>query len=62
MIFSQQLKVIAILFSFRVEEGETVIRTLSDYWVVAKKNGHRRFFVLITQKDVNFAEVNGKPF
>ncbi len=45
--------------SYRVEEGETVVRTLSDYWVVAKKNGHRRFFVLITQKDVNFAEVNG---
>ena len=32
---------------------------MSDYWVVARKNGHRRFFVLITQKDVNFAEVNG---
>ncbi len=47
------------VISYRVEEGETVVRTLSDYWVVAKKNGHRRFFVLITQKDVNFAEVNG---
>ena len=44
---------------FRLNEGETVIRTIADYWIVARKNGHRRFFVLFTQKDVNFAEVNG---
>ena len=36
-----------------------MIRTIADYWIVARKNGHRRFFVLFTQKDVNFAEVNG---
>ncbi|XP_003387660.1 PREDICTED: vacuolar fusion protein CCZ1 homolog [Amphimedon queenslandica] len=42
----------------KLNEGETVIRTIADYWIVARKNGHRRFFVLFTQKDVNFAEVN----
>lgn len=44
----------------RLDEGETVIKTVADYWIVARKNGHRRFFVVFTQKDVNFAEVNGK--
>ena len=49
-----------ILTVYSLDEGETVIKTVADYWLVARKNGHRRFFVLFTQKDVNFAEVNGK--
>lgn len=53
------ITVCVCVWTCRLNEGETVIRTLADYWVVARKNGHRRFFVLFTQKDVNFAEVNG---
>lgn len=49
-----------MIFVISLNEGETVIRTVADYWIVARKNGHRRFFVLFIQKDVNFAEVNGK--
>ena len=37
-----------------------VIRTMAEYWLVARKCGHRRFFVLITQKNTNFQEVNGE--
>lgn len=40
-----------------IDEGETVARTFSDYWVVCRKSGHRRFFVLLNQKNANFAEV-----
>ena len=42
-----------------IDEGETVARTYSDYWVVCRKSGHRRFFVLLNQKNANFAEING---
>ena len=36
------------------------MRTLSDYWVVCRKSGHRRFFVVLNQKSANFAEINGE--
>ncbi|CAI8013593.1 Vacuolar fusion protein CCZ1 homolog [Geodia barretti] len=41
-----------------LDEGETIMRTLSDFWVVCRKSGHRRFFVILTQKNANFAEIN----
>ncbi|KAL5473104.1 hypothetical protein EMCRGX_G027549 [Ephydatia muelleri] len=41
-----------------VEEGETVIRTMVDYWLVARKSGHRRFMVLLNQRSSNFSEIN----
>jgi len=44
----------------RIEEGETIMRTLSDYWVVCRKSGHRRFFVVLNQKSANFAEITGE--
>ena len=37
------------------------MRTLSDFWVVCRKSGHRRFFVILTQRNANFAEINGEP-
>ena len=46
-------------FLCRVEEGETVIRTMVDYWVVARKSGHRRFMVLLNQRSSNFSEIHG---
>ena len=42
-----------------IDEGETIMRTMSDCWVVCRKSGHRRFFVVLQQKSVNFAEING---
>ena len=44
----------------RLDEGETIMRTLSDFWIVCRKSGHRRFFVILTQKNANFAEINGE--
>lgn len=43
-----------------IEEGETIMRTLGDSWVVTRKSGHRRFFVVLNQKSANFAEINGE--
>ena len=36
------------------------MRTLGDSWVVCRKSGHRRFFVVLNQKSANFAEINGE--
>lgn len=41
----------------RLDEGETIMRTLADFWVVCRKSGHRRFFIILTQKSANFAEI-----
>ena len=43
-----------------IDEGETIARTFADYWVVCRKSGHRSFFVVLNQKNANFAEINGK--
>ncbi len=45
-----------------IEEGETIMRTLGDLWVVTRKSGHRRFFVVLNPKNANFADINGKYY
>ena len=42
-----------------VDEGETVIKTASDYWVVGKKSDQREFYVVLNNKMANLAEING---
>ncbi|XP_064406306.1 vacuolar fusion protein CCZ1 homolog isoform X2 [Halichondria panicea] len=59
-ILSEAMKLLADINSEydSIEEGETIMRTLGDSWVVTRKSGHRRFFVVLNQKSANFAEIN----
>ena len=64
MLFSATMHLVCVCVCVCVcvnslDEGETIMRTLTDYWVVCRKSGHRRFFVVLTQKNSNFAEING---
>lgn len=43
------------------EDGEIIVKTSTDNWVVGKKSDHREFFVVINQKNANLIEINGKP-
>ena len=43
-----------------VEEGETVVKTNSEYWVVGKKSDQREFYVVLNNKMANLAEINGE--
>ncbi len=43
-----------------VEDGETIIKTCSDCWVVGKKSDQREFYVVLNQKNANLIEINGK--
>lgn len=40
------------------EAGETLMRTMSDCWVVGKKSDQREFYVVINQKNSNLIEIN----
>ncbi|XP_041474181.1 vacuolar fusion protein CCZ1 homolog [Lytechinus variegatus] len=40
------------------EGGETLMRTMSDCWVVGKKSDQREFYVVINQKNSNLIEIN----
>ncbi|KAJ4444927.1 hypothetical protein ANN_06726 [Periplaneta americana] len=40
--------------------GETILKTMSDYWVVGKLSNLREFYVVIHQKNANLIEINGK--
>lgn len=42
------------------EDGEIIVKTSTDNWVVGKKSDHREFFVVINQKNANLIEINGK--
>jgi hypothetical protein len=33
---------------------------MSDYWVVGKKSDQRELYVILSQKNANLIEVNGK--
>ncbi|XP_071493364.1 vacuolar fusion protein CCZ1 homolog [Diadema antillarum] len=40
------------------DAGETLMRTMSDYWVVGKKSDQREFYVVINQRNSNLIEIN----
>lgn len=41
-----------------IEDGETIIKTTGDSWVVGKKSDQREFYVVINQKNTNLIEIN----
>ena len=41
-----------------VEDGETIVKTINDSWVVGKKSDQREFYVVLTQKNANLIEIN----
>ncbi|KAI8797551.1 vacuolar fusion protein CCZ1 [Biomphalaria glabrata] len=40
------------------EDGETIVKTTSDVWVVGKKSDQREFYVIITQRTANLIDIN----
>ncbi|CAH1273546.1 CCZ1B [Branchiostoma lanceolatum] len=40
------------------EDGETIMKTMSDCWVVGKKSDQREFYVVLNQKNANLIEIN----
>ena len=42
------------------EDGETIVKTASENWVVGKRSDQREFYVVINQKNANLVEINGK--
>ena len=41
-----------------VEDGETIVKTINDAWVIGKKSDQREFYVVLTQKNANLIEIN----
>lgn len=52
--------VMCFLFFRNGEDGETIVKTASDNWVVGKRSDQREFYVVINQKNANLIEINGK--
>lgn len=40
------------------EDGETIVKTTTDFWVVGKKSDQREFYVVINQRSANLIEIN----
>ncbi|XP_062508290.1 vacuolar fusion protein CCZ1 homolog [Corticium candelabrum] len=45
-------------FSRSEEDGETIMKTAGDYWVVAKRSDQREFYIILHNKSANLIEVN----
>lgn len=40
--------------------GEIIVKTMKDYWVVAKVSNLREFYVGLQQKQANLIDISGK--
>lgn len=49
-----------IFFFFRLNEaGEIIIKTKSDYWVIAKLSNLREFYIVVQLKNVTIIDIDG---
>lgn len=39
--------------------GETIVKTMNDYWIVGKISNFREFYVALQQKNASLIEING---
>lgn len=46
--------------SFLNNTGETIIKTMNDYWVVGKVSNCREFYVTLQQKNASLIDISGK--
>lgn len=42
--------------------GETIVKTMNDYWIVRKLSNMREFYIVIHQKNANLGDINGKIY
>lgn len=40
--------------------GETIVKTMNDYWVVRKLSNLREFYIAIQQKNASLGDISGK--
>ena len=44
-----------------IDDGELIVKTSSDCWVVGKRCDKREVYVVISHKNANLIEINGRP-
>lgn len=42
--------------------GETIVKSMHDYWIVGKVSNQREFYVALQQKNASLIEISGKLF
>ena len=55
----RSLSVVELSLCRSEEDGETIMKTAGDYWVVAKRSDQREFYIILHNKSANLIEVNG---
>lgn len=40
--------------------GETIVKTMNDYWVVGKTSNAREFYIALQQKNASLIDVSGE--
>lgn len=46
--------------SFLKNAGETIVKTMNDYWVVGKMSNCREFYVTLQQKNASLIDISGE--
>jgi len=42
-----------------MDDGELIVKTTSDCWVIGKRCDKREVYIVITHKNANLIEING---
>uniref|UniRef100_A0A6P7GP16 Vacuolar fusion protein CCZ1 homolog n=1 Tax=Diabrotica virgifera virgifera TaxID=50390 RepID=A0A6P7GP16_DIAVI len=45
---------------FLGSSGETIVKTMNDYWVVMKLSNNREFYIALQQKNASLIDINGE--
>jgi Intu longin-like domain 3 len=44
------------------DDGELMVKTSTDCWVVGKKCDQREVYIIVNQKNANLIEINGNNY
>lgn len=62
-VSQEVLKIMADMNSNRqgvTYTGETIVKTMNDYWVIRKLSNLREFYIAIQQKNASLGDISGK--
>lgn len=48
--------------AFLGSSGETIMKTMNDYWVVGKTSNCREFYIALQQKNASLIDISGENF
>lgn len=62
-VSQEALKLMTDMYSNKIGmtfTGETIVKTMNDYWIVRKLSNLREFYIVLHQKNASLGDINGE--